>query len=90
MLIDLYDRLDADAVCKGYRNETDYAYEMNMAEWNRAHNPKFETVLMQAEGEHATLSSTEVRERLARGESIEGLVHPSVAEFLYSTVKDRI
>lgn len=90
LLVDLYDRLGADAVCKGFRNETDYAYEMNMAEWNRAHNPKFETVLLQSEGEYATLSSTEVRERLARGESIEGLVHPAVAAFLYVTVKDRI
>ncbi len=87
MLIDLYDRLGADAVCKGYRNETDYAYEMHMAEWNRAHNPRFETVLMKSEGEHATLSSTEVRERLARGESVDGLVHPSVAMFLYSKYK---
>ncbi len=82
MLIDLYDRLGADAVCKGYRNETDYAYEMNMAEWNRAHNPKFETVLWCAVGDHVTLSSTEVRERLKRGGSIREFVHPDVAAYL--------
>ena len=90
LLIDLYDRLGANAVCKGFRNETDYAYEREMPEWNRAHNPRFHTVLLRSEGEYASLSSTEIRERLARGDSIDGLVHPAVAEFLYSTVKDRI
>ncbi len=29
------------------------------------------------------ISSTQVRERIARGESIEGLVHPGVAKYIY-------
>lgn len=76
LLIDLYRRLNADAVCKGWRNETDYAYEMKMAEWNASHEPSFRTVLMRSEGAHATVSSTEVRERLKNGESVHDLVHP--------------
>ena len=79
MLIDLYDRLGADAVCKGWRNQTDYDYEMKMADWNRAHNPRFRTVLLPSGGEHATLSSTEVRRKMERGESLEGLVHPNAS-----------
>ena len=75
MLIDLYDRLGADAVCKGYRNEKDLAYEQEMADWNRAHNPRFETVLIPSYGEHHALSSTEVRERIARGETLADTVH---------------
>ena len=77
MLIDLYDRLRADTVCKGWRNETDYAYELRMADWNRAHNPRFRTELIRSRGEFADLSSTEVREYLAKGEVPEGLVHPN-------------
>ena len=77
MLIDLFDRLGADAVCKGYRNETDYAYETKMADWNRAHNPRVKTRLFQSAGEHATLSSTEVREILQSGGSLEDRVHPN-------------
>lgn len=76
MLIDLFDRLGADAVCKGYRNQTDYDYETEMANWNKAHNPRFRTVLYQATGEHCTTSSTQVRELLAGGGSPDGLVHP--------------
>ena len=77
MLIDLFDRLHADAVCKGWRNEKDYDYEMWMANWNREHNPNFRTVLLKSEGEHATLSSTQVRDRLQAGDSLAGLVHPA-------------
>ena len=76
MLIDLYDRLEADAVCKGWRNETDLAYEEKMAEWNRAHNPRFHTELIRAEEEREDVSSTAVRALLARGEDISRLVHP--------------
>ena len=74
MLIDLFDRLGADAVCKGYRNETDFEYENKMARWNKEHNPRFCTVLYRSEGELSSLSSTEVRQRLSSGKSLVGLV----------------
>ncbi len=77
MLIDLFDRLGADAVCKGYRNQGDRDYEMKMAEWNQAHNPRFRTVLYPAEEAFTAVSSTQVRELLARGASLDGLVHPN-------------
>ncbi len=76
MLIDLFDRLHADAVCKGWRNEKDYDYELRMADWNRAHNPRFRTELIHAHGGHGDISSTRVRELLAKGESPEALLHP--------------
>jgi phosphopantetheine adenylyltransferase len=77
MLIDLFDRLEADAVCKGYRNQTDYDYEMKMADWNAEHNPRFRTVLYPAREERQTLSSTVVRGELAEGRALCGLVHPN-------------
>lgn len=83
MLIHLFDRLGADAVCKGWRNETDYAYETEMADWNRAHNPRFVTRLYSSEGDHASLSSTQVREYLQKGEIPADLLHP----LAYSLIK---
>ncbi len=77
MLIDLFDRLGADAVCKGYRNPSDYDYEMSMADWNAHHNPRFRTVLYPAKEERQTLSSTLVRGELAEGGDLCGLVHPN-------------
>lgn len=76
MLIDLFDKLKADAVCKGYRNAADYEYEMRMAEWNQAHNPRFRTELIPAREGHEMISSTEVRRMLDAGESFDELVHP--------------
>ena len=76
-LIDLFDRLGADAVCKGYRNAEDLAYEQSMDAWNRAHNPRFITKLYPSEEGLHTVSSTEVRERLERGEVLEDLIAPA-------------
>ena len=82
MLIDLFDRLDADAVCKGWRNETDLAYEQKMAEWNLSHNPRFRTVLIPARDVHREISSTEVRARLADSEAVEALMHPNAVAIM--------
>lgn len=83
MLIDLFDRLGADAVCKGYRNARDLAYEQEMAEWNLAHNPRFHTELIAASGDHRTLSSTEVREMLAKGEDLSRVVHCDALKLIH-------
>ena len=82
LLIDLFDRLGADAVCKGWRNEADYEYELHMADWNAAHNPRFRTEMIHAKNEHADLSSTLVREKMDRGESLSNLIHPDAMRFL--------
>ncbi len=77
MLIDLFDRLGADAVCKGWRNANDYEYELHMADWNQSHNPRFRTELIYAKSEHRELSSTLVREKLMAGEGLSDYVHPN-------------
>lgn len=87
MLIDLFDRLQADVVCKGWRNEEDLAYEDKMARWNQAHNPRFCTKLYRANGEYRTLSSTEVRRLLEEGKSLEGLMHPDALPIIFNSDK---
>lgn len=86
MLIDLYDKLGADAVCKGWRNPADLLYEKEMAEWNLEHNPRFVTNLLHADAEYATLSSTEVREMIARGESLASVVHANALPLIASAL----
>ena len=86
LLIDLFDRLGADAVCKGVRNETDRAYEMQMAEWNAAHNPRFRTEMIEAEEDFAALSSTRVREALERGELPAGWIHPDAMPLVLQAI----
>ena len=78
MLIDLFDRLGASAVCKGVRNEADLAYENRMANWNKEHNPRFVTELITSEGIYANVSSTDVRNAMKEGKDLSCLVHPDV------------
>ena len=90
LLIDLFDRLDATAVCKGWRNEKDYDYEIRMADWNRDHNPRFRTELIRSRGEFADLSSTEVRAALEAGRVPEGLVHPDALPLILTKLKGEL
>jgi pantetheine-phosphate adenylyltransferase len=84
MLIDLFDRLGADAVCKGWRNQHDYDYELHMADWNSSHNPRFRTEMIRAKSAVEHISSTEVRRRLVQGEPLEGIVHPDAEHLIFA------
>jgi pantetheine-phosphate adenylyltransferase len=81
-LIDLVDELGADVIIKGVRNESDYLYEQQHALYNRAHNPKAETLYLPADPQFDAISSTLVRERLSRGEAIDDLVPSAVAQMI--------
>ncbi len=87
LLIDLFDRLGADAVCKGWRNAQDYEYELHMADWNLAHNPRFRTELIHAKESHREISSTVVREKRNNGEALEELVHPDALPLIVKEKK---
>ena len=61
MLYELAESLSADAIVKGYRNDTDYNYEMNMAKFNSKHYPPAKTILLRSSKRLAEVSSTTVR-----------------------------
>ena len=84
MLIDAVDEFGVVAVIKGVRNETDFAYEQKHALWNRAHNPRAETLYLPADPTLDFVSSTLVRERLTSGESLDGIIPAAVEEYIKS------
>ena len=69
-----------ERIVKGYRSEADLPWETEQAEYNRKHG--YETELILADEKYASISSTLVRGRLARGESLEGLVPPAVEKYI--------
>ena len=81
-LIDLVDELGADVIIKGVRNEADYAYEQQHALYNRAHNPKAETLYLPADPKFDHISSTLVREKIEAGESTEDILPAKVAAYI--------
>ena len=68
-------------IVKGYRNEKDLEWENYQAEYNMKHGG-YETELILTDEKYAHISSTIVRERIARGQSLDGLVPASVAEYI--------
>ena len=74
MLYELCRSLSAEVIIKGVRNEADREYELKMAEYNLAHNPETETLLLDAKEELTTLSSTAVREIIKVGGELSGLL----------------
>ena len=83
MLWELALKLEACAIVKGYRNETDLAYEQKMAEFNRLHNPMAETILLESKSDLVNVSSTVVRDRILRGEGLGDLMPQKAEETLY-------
>lgn len=82
VLVDLFDRLGADVIVKGVRNEADLAYEQEMAAYNLARNPRAKTVFLDAATPYADLSSTRVRAMLREGETPNGLLSAAVISYL--------
>ncbi len=82
MLIDLVDRVGADFIIKGVRNAVDFEYEQKHALYNRAHNPRAETLYMPADPAYDGISSTLARACLERGESLEGILPETVISWI--------
>ena len=84
MLWELALRLDACAIVKGIRDDKDYHYEFEMAQFNALKNPDAQTVFLPCDEGAREISSTVVRERLANGEDISDIVSKSALEYIKS------
>jgi pantetheine-phosphate adenylyltransferase len=84
MLIDLFDEIGADVIVKGIRNAADLEYEMIHARWNKAHNPRIETLFMTADENLCAISSTLVRQYIKNREydNLDGVMAESVIRYL--------
>ena len=80
-VVDYMREHEIDKIVKGYRNEKDLEWEKIQAEYNEKHGG-YETELIQCSPEYRNVSSTLVRERLAKGEDIDGLVPPAVRDYI--------
>lgn len=81
MVIDYMRDHEIEKIVKGYRNDTDLAYERVQAEYNLAHGG-YETELLLSDPALEDVSSTRARDLLDRGESTEGVLPTSVAEYI--------
>ena len=80
-VVDYMREHEIDKIVKGYRNDRDLEWEKIQAEYNEKHGG-YETEFILCSPEYSHVSSTLVRERLANGESIDGLVPPAVRDYI--------
>ena len=83
MLWELARDLDACAIVKGYRNETDLAYEQEMAKFNHAHFPYAKTVLLPSKEEYLSVSSTLVRAKILGREPLNSYLPQAAIDEIY-------
>ena len=81
LVIDYMREHGIEKIIKGYRNGDDLDYEMKQADWNFRHGG-YPTEFIKCRNELKDVSSSEVRRRLDKGESIDELVLPPVIEYI--------
>jgi len=72
----------ARVIVRGLRAISDFEYEFQMALMNRRLNPEMETVFMMPKEDYSYLSSRLVKEVVALGGSVKGLVPPEVERLI--------
>ena len=81
MVVDYMREHGIEKIVKGYRNDTDYAYEMKQAEYNMNYGG-YETELKKCDPALFDISSTLARERIRAGEDTEGILPKAVADYI--------
>lgn len=86
LLVAFCRREGADVIVKGLRAVTDFEYEIQMAQMNARMG--IDTAFMATNPEYSYLSSSLMREVVALGGDVEGLVPPPVHERLTEKLKE--
>ena len=82
LLVEYARRRHASVIVRGLRAVSDFEYEMQMALMNRRLSPEVETVFMMPAEPYTYVSSRLVKEVVALGGSVHGLVPDSVEAML--------
>ena len=89
MLWALARELGAVSIVKGYRNQTDLAYEKDMAEYNSKYYPEAKTLLYKADESLCTVSSSLVREKISSGEALDGMLPENVIKEINKIIDEQ-
>lgn len=82
LTVDFAREVGATVILKGIRTVTDFDYEFQMLNMNRALQPDIETVFLAPSEENSYISSSLVRQIAGYGGDISQFVHPRIAEAL--------
>lgn len=89
LLTELMKQQNARIILRGLRAVSDFEYELQLANMNRAQMPDLESVFLTPAVENSYISSSLVRELARLGGDISQHVHPRVAETLQNLYNTR-
>lgn len=95
--IDIHQGLVADyarshnysALLRGLRNESDFAYELDIANINKGLFEQLTTLFIPTPLHHTVVRSSYVKELLSMGRVMEEFLPPLVSSYLHEKIKDR-
>ncbi|UTA48013.1 pantetheine-phosphate adenylyltransferase [Simiduia sp. 21SJ11W-1] len=89
LLADLVKQKQAQGVLRGLRAVSDFEYEFQLANMNRALAPEMESLFLTPSEHLSYISSSLVREIASLGGDVSKFVHPLVEEALTKRFKER-
>ncbi|MBS9403860.1 pantetheine-phosphate adenylyltransferase [Halomonas sp. TRM85114] len=89
LLTEFMKQRHARVILRGLRAVSDFEYELQLANMNRAQMPELESVFLTPAVENSYISSSLVRELAKLGGDVSQHVHPRVAETLKSHYNTR-
>ena len=87
LLTEFAKKCDANCIIRGLRAVSDFEYEFQLANMNRAMSPDLESIFLTPKAKFSFLSSTLVREIASMGGKIDSFVDPIVKEALQERFK---
>ena len=87
LVVDLAKEEESKILIRGLRAVSDFEYEFQMANMNRAMSPDLESVFLTPKAKFSFLSSTLVREIASMGGEISSFVDPVIEEALKKRFK---
>ena len=87
LVVDLAKKEESNILIRGLRAVSDFEYELQLANMNRAMSPDLESIFLTPKAKFSFLSSTLVREIASMGGEISSFVDPIIEEALKERFK---
>ncbi|MDB5037279.1 MAG: pantetheine-phosphate adenylyltransferase [Bacteriovoracaceae bacterium] len=89
LLVDYVAKRKTAVVIRGIRTNTDFEYELGIAQANRHLSPEFETIFMMTDPQFSFLSSSMIKEIVSLGGSTNGMLPAFIEEALKKRLKEK-
>lgn len=89
LMVDLYKEVNASAVVRGLRSESDFRYEAEMNAANMLLLPRYQVIFLPCRADLAFTSSTIIKEVAFYGGDISRMVVPAIEKMVQDKLKNK-